>query len=270
MSHWMTFSGEQLLVWCAAIPAIILLGQRWLFPLTVVGVGIVFSFTRSAWLGAAAGLSSVVFGLPRKLLMMSLLPIGAIVLLASGLIIHRVSMSMEPDFAPDAGRLTLLRGGIRMIQDHPLFGVGPERVRIEFPQYAAGEDLTNVYYGHMENNFMQIAVERGLICFTAFLWFVFELYASLWRLMRSAGETLRLSSLSALAVLTGFLVSGLFSYNFGDSEVLMLFLFLVSAPFGVDSAEKSSSDFTHDAYVAAPSFTGSSTPPVRNGSPYRA
>jgi hypothetical protein len=238
MSHWMTFSGEQLLVWCAAIPAVVMLGQRWIMPVAIVGVGIIFSFTRSAWLGAAAGVSSVIFVLPRALLIRVLLPIVVVGLLASGLIYHRLSLSMQPGFAPDAGRLVLLRGGVQMIHDHPVFGVGPERVHTEFPGYAGGADLTNVYYGHMENNFMQIAAERGLLCFAAFLWFVLELYASLWRLTKSSVETVRMSALSALAVLTGFLVAGLFSYNFGDSEVLMLFLFLVSVPFGVSSSLK--------------------------------
>src|SRR5688572_11164577 len=55
MGHWMTFSGEQLLVWCAAIPAVLILGRRWLFFLGLVGTAIIFSFTRSVWLGAAAG-----------------------------------------------------------------------------------------------------------------------------------------------------------------------------------------------------------------------
>src|ERR1051326_7520234 len=37
MGHWLTFSGEQLLVWCAAIPATIALGRRWFAPTTTVG-----------------------------------------------------------------------------------------------------------------------------------------------------------------------------------------------------------------------------------------
>src|SRR5688572_27346718 len=55
MGHWMTFSGEQLLVWCAAIPAIAVLGRRWLLPLGLVGSALLLSFTRSVWLGALGG-----------------------------------------------------------------------------------------------------------------------------------------------------------------------------------------------------------------------
>ena len=58
MGHWMTFSGEQLLIWCAATPALLLLGRRWLVPVGLIGVALVVSFTRSVWLGAAARLST--------------------------------------------------------------------------------------------------------------------------------------------------------------------------------------------------------------------
>ena len=46
MGHWLTFSGEQLLVWCAAVPALIYLGKRWFVPLTIVGAALILSFTR--------------------------------------------------------------------------------------------------------------------------------------------------------------------------------------------------------------------------------
>ena len=33
-------------------------------------------------------------------------------------------------------------------------------------------------------------------------------------------------------------VAGLFEFNFGDSEVLMVFLFLVSAPYALESSRE--------------------------------
>src|SRR5215475_14292894 len=43
MGHWMTFSGEQLLVWCAAIPATMALGRRWSLLITAVGAALILS-----------------------------------------------------------------------------------------------------------------------------------------------------------------------------------------------------------------------------------
>src|SRR5262245_1115949 len=69
MGHWLTFSGEQLLVWCAAVPALMYLGKRWIVPLTIVGAALILSFTQSVWLGAAAGIGAVALLLPRRLLL---------------------------------------------------------------------------------------------------------------------------------------------------------------------------------------------------------
>jgi O-antigen ligase len=236
MGHWMTFSGEQLLVWCAAIPAVIILGRRWFVLLGLVGTALVLSFTRSVWLGAAAGFVVVALMVPRKMLIGVALPIAIVGVAASGLIYHRVAMSFDgQNFAPDTGRLTMALVGSRMIQDHPLFGVGPERIAREFPNYYRVEALENssFYYGHLHNNILQIAAERGLLCLAAFLWFIFEVYAGLASMLKTAAADTRWVIVSALAALTGFLIAGFFEYNFGDSEILLLLLFIVSLPYGV-------------------------------------
>jgi O-antigen ligase len=234
MSHWMTFSVGEMLVWCAAIPVIVVLSRRWLVPAVITGAAIILSFTRGVWIGSAAGLFSVVFALPRKVIVMILAPAAVVMLLASWPIYHRLSMSFQQGFAPDEGRQALLRAGVSMVRDNPLFGVGPERVSREFPNYhPKKEDLGRFYYGHMENNYMQIAAERGLITLGAFLWFFVELFRELWALRREKSEMSRTAALSGLAALAAFLVAGLFSYDFGDSESLLLFLFLVSAPLGL-------------------------------------
>jgi O-antigen ligase len=235
MSHWMTFSGEQLLVWCAAVPAMLVLGRRWMIPLGIVGVAVVLSFTRSVWLGAIGGFFVVALLMPRKLLTGIALPIVIVAASSSGLIVHRLRFSFQQQFAPDSGRIELFIGGVRMIRDNPLFGVGPERIHTEFPRYYRGKNLANAnfYYGHLENNVVQLAAERGLLCLAAFLWFIFEIYASLIAMLRTAGNDTQWAVLSALSALTGFLISGFFAYNFGDSEVLLLLLFIVSLPFGL-------------------------------------
>jgi len=232
MGHWMTFSGEQLLVWCAAVPSMLFLGRRWSIPLAAVSAALILSFTRSVWLGAMAGFLVVVFVIPRRVLIGVVLPAAVVAGIASGLIYHRVAMSFGPKFAPDFSRLEMLSAGFRMIQDHPLFGVGPERIHTEFPRYYYGSDLANFYYGHLHNNIVQIAAERGLLCLAAFLWFFFALYADLLSMLKRAADDAQWIVLSALAALTGFVVAGLFEYNFGDSEVLLLLLFFVSAPYG--------------------------------------
>ena len=140
---------------------------------------------------------------------------------------------MEGGFTPDSGRLEMLDVGVRMIRDHPLFGVGPERVVAEFESYYRGEDLEDLYTGHLHNNFVQIAAERGLLCLAAFLWLLFRIGLDMTRGARSTAPWRKWSAVSGLSVLVAFVSAGLFEYNFGDSEVLMLFLFFVSIPYGL-------------------------------------
>jgi len=238
MGHWMTFSGGQLLVWCAVLPLIVLLGRRWIIPLSIVGIALIFSYTRSAWLGAASGIAVASFWIPRRQLIRIVVPILLVGLIASPFIYHRVSMSVKGQSGGDIGRIKLLKVGIEMVRTHPWFGVGLERIPAEFPKYYKGNDLNTFYIGHMQNDFMQIAAERGLLCLGTFLWFLLVLYRSLWRFVKSTDETLRLTAVSSLCALTGFLVMGLAEFNFGDSEPLILFLFIVSIPFGVGSLLK--------------------------------
>ena len=237
MSHWMTFSGGQLLVWCAVIPLIMWLGRRWIVPFSLVGIGIVFSYTRSAWLGAVSGMVTASLWIPKKQLVRILIPIVVAALLASPFIYHRLALSLAGNFAPDYGRGVALKVGIGMVRDHPLFGVGLERVPREFFGYYRGGNIDAIYAGHLQNDFTQIAAERGLICLAAFLWYLVSLYRSFWVFARRGSELLRLTAISALCTLTGFLVMGLFEFNFGDSEPLILFLFLTSIPFAVAAKE---------------------------------
>jgi putative inorganic carbon (HCO3(-)) transporter len=231
LSHWMTFSGVQLLVWCSGVPALIALSRKWVPAVFIVGTAIVLSNTRSVWLAAAVGFAFVALALPRRLLATVLIPMIVVVLAASPFIYRRITMSFDKSLSTNYSRAAYRAVGIEMIQDHPLFGVGPERVDDEFPKYYTGPDLG--FYGHLHNNFIQIAAERGLICLAAFLWFFAELYRSLLRQLKNSDEDSRWVSLGALAALTGFIVAGLNEFNFGDSEVLVLLLFLVSVPFGL-------------------------------------
>ena len=239
MGHWMTFSGGQLLVWCAALPLIVLIGKRWVVPLSMIGIAIVFSFTRGAWLGAVSGIAVASLWIPRRQLVRIVVPILIVGLLASPFIYHRVSMTVKGQSGGDVGRIKLLKVGLEMVRAHPLFGVGLERIPAEFPKYYTGNDLNTFYIGHMQNDFMQIAAERGLICLAAFLWFLFVLYRSLWAFAKNGDEMRRLTAISAMCALTGFLVMGLAEFNFGDSEPLILFLFIVSIPFGMAKVPKS-------------------------------
>jgi hypothetical protein len=51
----------------------------------------------------------------------------------------------------------------------------------------------------------------------------------LWRTLRA--ERARVLAAAALAAMTAMLAAGMFEYNFGDSEFLMLLLLIITLPF---------------------------------------
>jgi O-antigen ligase len=118
-----------------------------------------------------------------------------------------------------------------MIAAHPIVGVGPNMVEKRYEEYR-GPDAVNKINPHLHNNIVQIAAERGLPALGLWLWFIVALAGDLIRRFR-AGPNVFLSA-AALASLAALLTAGLFEYNFGDSEVLMLFLLLATLPAAAD------------------------------------
>ena len=133
-------------------------------------------------------------------------------------------------------RVAMIRSGVRIIKDHPLTGVGPDAVRLVYPHYRdpQAEKQLNP---HLHNVPLQIAAERGLPALGVWIWFVVMLLRDFVR-KRRASEQPSVAS-AALAAVVAMLAAGMFEYNFGDSEFLMLFLLLVTLPYAVDRAPAS-------------------------------
>jgi O-antigen ligase len=90
--------------------------------------------------------------------------------------------------------------------------------------------------GHLHNNPMQVAVERGIIGLLCWLWIWFAFYRDQWRMFRrQRAPSQRATALviGSLASVTAFHVAGLFEYSFGDSEVMMLVYYLMALPYVV-------------------------------------
>jgi O-antigen ligase len=89
---------------------------------------------------------------------------------------------------------------------------------------------------HLHNTPLQIVVERGIVGLGAWLWifaaFLVQGISILRTLPREApGE--RALALGSLAAVVTFLVAGLFEYNFGDTEVLLVAMALMALPFAL-------------------------------------
>jgi O-antigen ligase len=128
-------------------------------------------------------------------------------------------------------RFEYMGAGLKIIRDFPLHGTGPDTVDMVFqdPKYGlSSEARRNV---HLHNNIIQIAAERGIPALLAWLAFVGWAGASLAGLLKTRDPSVLPFAAAGTAALLAFFAAGLFEYNFGDSEVIVLLLYLMTLPF---------------------------------------
>jgi O-antigen ligase len=245
LGHYMTYSGLLMLVVCAAAARLIYYRKEWIWPAIAVPallVALIVTESRNAWLGAAVGISALLAMRNARLVLA--VPVAALLLvLASPAIVqHRLHSIVDLHDATNRDRIAMLRSGIRMVEDHPLFGVGLNLVPRVYPQYRTADAVDPAgavgtqTRAHLHNVPVQIAAERGLPALGIWLWFVAiaarDLFRQLWR-----GPAKAVAGAGA-AALVAMLVAGLFEYNFGDSEFLMLFLGLITLPYAATFADR--------------------------------
>jgi O-antigen ligase len=246
MSHYMTYSGLLMLVICAAA-ARLLFGRRgrtWpalVMPALIVALALTLG--RSAWIGASVAIALLLA--LKDLRLTILLPIFVAILfaIAPGMVTKRVMSIFDVQEPTNQDRLAMIEIGARIVKDHPLTGVGPNMIPRVYEQYRPDYAINKVN-PHLHNVPLQIAAERGVPALAIWSWFVVSLFVALFRLFRSHTDPSTRSGSSrarsrddkvpaaaALAAVAAMLGAGLFEYNFGDSEFLMLFLVLVTLPF---------------------------------------
>ena len=237
LGHWMTYSGLLMIVIGIAVARVLfdVSDRMWaLMVLPALAVAVAVTFTRGAAVGACAAVA-LLFTL-KDFRLLAILPIVAAVfiVMAPGQIAKRYASMFNMNDPTVVDRVTMLHIGERMIAAHPLLGVGPNMVQRRYTEYRgsdpiAGPDGVVHINPHLHNDALQIAAERGLPALAVWLGFLVITVRDLWRRFASGAQ--RPLAAAALATIVALLTAGLFEYNFGDSEVLMLFLLIITIPF---------------------------------------
>ncbi len=197
-------------------------------------VALIFTHTRSAWIGFAAG-TFVILLLRRPKLM----PIFLLLLVLAGVAAPanfraRLLSSFDPEHPHNVQRVIMWRTGWQMMLDHPLTGLGDLDLQEIYRDYHDGEDVE--VKGHLHSNYAMFGALWGLpglilvmLMLLAIPWFLMRRRWELGALGERAPPLAAAWNQAALAVWTGFMVAGLFEWNFGDAEIILLFWFLVGA-----------------------------------------
>ncbi|MFN2443803.1 MAG: O-antigen ligase family protein, partial [Thermoanaerobaculia bacterium] len=216
-AHVMTYSGILLPL---SLLSIRMARTRKLAVATAVltSVALALTFTRGAWLGWLAGIAVLaLLWRPRVIAwMVPLLILG--IAFAPLPIFARLISSVDFSQTSVLDRIRMAQGGIEMIRDHPILGVGPANVKETYPLYRK-PDAPRFRPPHLHNNVLQIWAERGLLALVAYLALQVEFLRAVFR--RRRDERTRGWAEAGIATACGLFVAGLFEFNFGDTEVLL-------------------------------------------------
>ena len=204
-----------------------------LVALAGFGFALVLTVTRASWIGClVSSLIILLLGLGRRTLIF--IGLLAIPLVLGGLFVlqqkRNVSFIDQTDQST-TWRETVWREGVTLLVSKPrhlLIGIGMDSIKKRWRAWGMF-DNGRIPWGHMHSNLLQIALERGLPALILWLAFLFVYARTLWRRLRKGAlEWIdRGILLGALGGLAGFFTSGVVHYNWGDSEVVMVFYMII-------------------------------------------
>jgi len=221
--HYMAYAGVLMLASISCAAPLLQRGRERRRPvlfllLFVLLAALGATYARNAWLGVAVGLATTALALrPRAAPLALIVPLVALAALPS----LRSRALSALDLEANRDRLEMLEVGRAMVRAHPLVGVGPNHVRWHYESFGGTRPQP-----HLHNNWVQLAAERGLPCALAWTWLMAALALATIRNARLDPRPAH--GAAALGALAAVIVGGLFEYNFGDSEVEMSLLFIVS------------------------------------------
>ncbi|MGH9901463.1 MAG: O-antigen ligase family protein, partial [Pyrinomonadaceae bacterium] len=210
-----------------------------LLAAAVVGMAaaLVLTVTRASWLGLMLSAFTIMLvGAGRRAVL--LLALVAVPLVLAGLFVLQQKRQvgfLDRRDGSTAWRLMVYRESLDLLVREPrhmIVGVGMDSIKRHYREWGLFDNGRQAV-GHLHSTPLQLAVERGLPALVAWLVLIFVYGRVLWRLARAPvkGEGGRWVErgvvLGALGGLVGFVASGLVHYNLGDSEVAMVFYFIM-------------------------------------------
>ncbi len=251
MGHYMTYSGLLMLIITVAVSRILFGNSERMWALIVLPaliVALVVTLTRNALLGACVGVSLLLVLKNYRLLVIAPIAAVAFFAVAPAPVIERFYSTFDLQDPTNRDRLAMVTAGTAMVRDHPITGVGPEMVQVVYADYRPPTGVNEINQ-HLHNVPLQIAAERGLPALLLWGWFVVMVVIELIQKYRHPRS--RALAAAGLASVACMLTAGMFEYNFGDSEFLMLLLVLITLP-AAALADQTSTEAINVESVADP------------------
>lgn len=151
--------------------------------------------------------------------------------------------------------------GLKIIYDYPILGIGPETLGMIYPQYLskvyreAGEYRVFQNQNRIHNDFLDMAVSRGLLGVGVYIWFIFAYARMVWSGCKRAGGPDKILIIGLCAGCIAYFIQNQFS--FGHIPILTLFWFLVAMSVIASPVTYTGSDRMKIPIMYSPGLTGS-------------
>ena len=245
--HYVTYSEVLQLIVALALGLLMSLPlkrNKWGLLLLLAVTGFLFAlaltFTRASWLGCiVSSVLILMLTLRRRSLVLVGLLLIPVVLAGLFLLQQKRNVGfLDQKDQSTTWRTTVWREGFNMLVSRPrhlLVGIGMDSIKRRWRQWGMF-DGGRIPWGHMHSNLLQIALERGIPALLLWLGLLFVYARTLWRAFKVDTKRHWIERgilIGALGGLAGFFSSGLVHYNWGDSEVIMVFYMIMGLSFVV-------------------------------------
>ncbi len=242
MGQVMTQGGLLLLFSCMALSMLLFTKNKirylWGLGFLLSLFALILTQTRSAWIGLVIATALILFLYKPRALIIIPFAVGLFYLASPQPIKRRALSIFSLKDSSNRTRIEYMKAGIKIIKDYPFFGTGPDTVDMVFqnPKYELSERTKR--FPHLHNNILQIGAERGIPTLLAWLTFMVWIFISLIKLLKNKDPTLYALTVAAMAAVLALFTAGLFEYNFADSEITMLFLYMITIPFSLAQIQR--------------------------------
>jgi O-Antigen ligase len=165
----------------------------------VLSLGLLATFTRSAWIGAVVGLA-VVLALPGgRFRVLPLVAFVAVLLIAFGAValfvaarptsvqggianaVYARIASIADPAGSVAGRLTLWKDTLPLIASRPIVGYGPDTFGLVYPQFqTSNRNAVLVSFDKPHEEALGVLATQGVVGFLAYLWILVAFVRAFW------------------------------------------------------------------------------------------
>jgi O-antigen ligase len=231
--HYMTTGGLKMIVALILIPFMldkeIERKDRYYFSAVFVPtiVALLLTNTRSAWMGLIFGILIMSIVYYRILFGILVAAVILFFLVAPEQQVSRAKSIVDFSNPTNVGRLNMWSTGLRMWQDKPMLGYGDIDLYTTYLTYRTptGDEPA----GHLHNNYVHLLVTIGIIGLSIVMFLFYKILRMEYQVFKEQRNDpfLRNIAIGSLAVFSGFIINGMFEWNFGDHEIMVFVWFTV-------------------------------------------